>query len=249
MIRKISFSLFMLISIVFSASCNPTRISPTPQANMPNPASVYCEQQGNRSEIVTAADGSQYGVCIFPDDSLCDEWAYFRGECGPAEERSVPSDNGTVTAPAQVVINEPFDYCFAYPQGFTQQSYNDQVEVIALHSGVGSFAVGMVWIDAADAQGRTAGEIADEEVNAYGGSPKRWTVMMDGEDALVLDGMPGQNLIRKTYIVHNGTLYMLSFSPYQSDDETANAEMDALFASVTSTWVWMSSGKSCLPAD
>jgi putative hemolysin len=55
-----------------------------PQANMPNPASVYCEQNGNTLEIQTAADGSQNGVCVFPDGSTCDEWAYFRGECGPA---------------------------------------------------------------------------------------------------------------------------------------------------------------------
>ena len=51
---------------------------------MPNPATVYCDQNGNTHEIHTAADGGQTGVCIFPDGSTCDEWAYFRGECGPA---------------------------------------------------------------------------------------------------------------------------------------------------------------------
>jgi putative hemolysin len=56
--------------------------------NMPNPASVYCEQNGNRHEIQMAADGSQSGKCIFPDGSTCDEWAYFRGECGPAPQKS-----------------------------------------------------------------------------------------------------------------------------------------------------------------
>ena len=59
-----------------------------PPANMPNPASVYCEQQGNKLEILTAADGSQNGICVFPDGSTCDEWAYFRGECGPATQES-----------------------------------------------------------------------------------------------------------------------------------------------------------------
>jgi putative hemolysin len=59
-----------------------------PQARMPNPASVYCAQQGNKLEISTAADGSQNGICIFPDGSTCDEWAYFRGECGPALQKS-----------------------------------------------------------------------------------------------------------------------------------------------------------------
>jgi putative hemolysin len=70
----------------------------TPQANMPNPASVYCEQQGNRLEILTAADGSQAGVCIFPDGSECDEWAYFRGECKPT-----PAITGSVGVPTQTV--------------------------------------------------------------------------------------------------------------------------------------------------
>jgi putative hemolysin len=65
--------------------------------NMPNPASVYCEQNGNTSEIRTAADGSQSGVCIFPDGSTCDEWAYFRGECGPAIQTS-PTPATTVEA-------------------------------------------------------------------------------------------------------------------------------------------------------
>jgi putative hemolysin len=69
----------------------------TPQANMPNPASVYCEQNGNKLEIRTAADGSQSGICVFPDGSACDEWAYFRGECGLAGQTS-PTPFTTIEA-------------------------------------------------------------------------------------------------------------------------------------------------------
>ncbi len=50
---------------------------------LPNPAAVFCEEQGGTSEIVTAADGSQSGVCHFTDGSVCDEWAFFRGDCAP----------------------------------------------------------------------------------------------------------------------------------------------------------------------
>jgi putative hemolysin len=64
----------------------------TPPANMPNPASVYCEQNGNKLEIRTAADGSQSGICVFPDGGTCDEWAYFRGECGPAAQKRLTPD-------------------------------------------------------------------------------------------------------------------------------------------------------------
>ena len=60
----------------------------TPKVNMPNPASVYCVENGNKLEIHTAADGSQSGVCVFPDGSTCDEWAYFRGECGLTTQKS-----------------------------------------------------------------------------------------------------------------------------------------------------------------
>ncbi len=59
-----------------------------PQAGIPNPASVYCAQNGNKLEIRTAADGSQSGICVLPDGSICDEWAYFRGECGLAAQKS-----------------------------------------------------------------------------------------------------------------------------------------------------------------
>jgi putative hemolysin len=64
--------------------------------NMPNPASVYCKEQGNTLEIQTAEDGGQSGVCVFPDGSSCEEWAYFRGECGPESQ----------TSPAAVVTVE-----------------------------------------------------------------------------------------------------------------------------------------------
>jgi len=64
---------------------------------MPNPASVYCTQDGNKLEIHTAADSSQNGICIFPDGSTCDEWAYYRGECGPTAQKS-PTPAMTVEA-------------------------------------------------------------------------------------------------------------------------------------------------------
>jgi putative hemolysin len=85
-----------LIMVAALAACAAPRVQSSepaatdmPQANMPNPASVYCEQNGNQLEIRTAADGSQSGVCIFPDGSTCDEWAYFRGECGQAAQDSL----------------------------------------------------------------------------------------------------------------------------------------------------------------
>jgi putative hemolysin len=76
------------------------------QANMPNPASVYCTQQGNKLEIRTAADGSQNGICVFPDGSTCDEWAYYRGECDPAAQNS-PTPTLTMEATTDASGDSP----------------------------------------------------------------------------------------------------------------------------------------------
>ena len=74
----------MLCSLI--AGCAPAGTPTAPPAEgagLPNPAAAYCQEQGYKYEIRTAADGSQSGVCIFPDGSECDEWAFYRGECGP----------------------------------------------------------------------------------------------------------------------------------------------------------------------
>jgi putative hemolysin len=55
------------------------------ETGMPNPASVFCEEQGGTVDIRTDESGGQVGFCVFADGGECDEWAYFRGECAPAE--------------------------------------------------------------------------------------------------------------------------------------------------------------------
>lgn len=47
-----------------------------------NPASKYCTDLGYKLEIRKDSSGAEYGVCVFTDGSECDEWAFFRGECG-----------------------------------------------------------------------------------------------------------------------------------------------------------------------
>jgi putative hemolysin len=90
--KSIFISTIILISLTACTALQLQNPEPTakvtPPVNMPNPASVYCEDNGNVLEIRTAADGSQSGVCIFPDGSTCDEWAYYRGECSPASENN-----------------------------------------------------------------------------------------------------------------------------------------------------------------
>lgn len=75
--------------------------------NMANPASAYCEEQGFKLEIRTAQDGSQYGVCMFEDNTECEEWAYYRGECKPGDMDVAPPPT---TTPAGIT-NPASTYC------------------------------------------------------------------------------------------------------------------------------------------
>ncbi len=109
------------------AACTPGLMAPesisteTSQVNIPNPASVYCEQNGNKLEIHTAADGSQSGVCVFPDGSTCDEWAYFRGEC----DMAIPEN------PKQTQTEEPAPNASGgFMQPGTSESFTDWWGVI-----------------------------------------------------------------------------------------------------------------------
>jgi putative hemolysin len=90
--KRLITSMIILIILTACTGLQTQQPEPTstviPPVNMPNPASVYCKQNGYELEIRMAADGSQSGVCIFTDGSTCNEWTYYRRECGPTVENS-----------------------------------------------------------------------------------------------------------------------------------------------------------------
>ena len=45
---------------------------------IPNPASQFCINCGYCCEIRTDPQGGQFGVCVFPDGSECEEWSFYR---------------------------------------------------------------------------------------------------------------------------------------------------------------------------
>jgi putative hemolysin len=50
---------------------------------LPNPASVYCVQQGGRIEIIREPQGER-GLCVLPDGRRIDEWEFYRQSLSPA---------------------------------------------------------------------------------------------------------------------------------------------------------------------
>jgi putative hemolysin len=81
--------------------------------DMPNPASKFCQDQGFQLKLRTDASGTT-GYCVFPDGSECEEWAFYRGECGPAH---------TPFESPLGVPNPASEYCEA--QGYTVEMRTD----------------------------------------------------------------------------------------------------------------------------
>ena len=49
-------------------------------SEIPNPASVNCINNGGHLKIMSGVNG-EYGVCVFDDNSECEEWAFYRHTC------------------------------------------------------------------------------------------------------------------------------------------------------------------------
>lgn len=108
--RNLIISSIIILSIVVIGCTKPIEVTSTPitgpgDVNIANPASVYCEKQGYTLETRLDSEGNQYGVCIFPDGSECDEWAYFRGECALGGKNPA-TENKAVEAAKVLLANE-----------------------------------------------------------------------------------------------------------------------------------------------
>ncbi len=86
-------TVLMLFLLGWLSACAPAP-TPSPEAQLANPASVYCLEQGGMLTIEKLPNGGEYGVCTFPDGRACEEWAMFRGECptGEVDLSAAPHD-------------------------------------------------------------------------------------------------------------------------------------------------------------
>jgi putative hemolysin len=74
--------LFIFISCGTKTSKNSMKDLEKLYSGVPNPASIYCQELGYKTEFRTDSSGGQYEVCIFPDGSECGTWDFLKGKCG-----------------------------------------------------------------------------------------------------------------------------------------------------------------------
>jgi hypothetical protein len=155
----------------------------------------------------------------------------------PASEPT-REQSGDLGFPTESFSSDRLGLCFSYPQGYQQVPSGDFIE-IAGPGLPGSDVKALFWLEMSNAYDRSAETIAAQDLTlAAGANIVRSTLVLGGEPAVVLDGMPGQDLQRRVYVVRQPTLYVLAFMPTRSGDQAANEEMEKLYASVTGSWSW-----------
>lgn len=93
MLRRLIPVVCALAVAALVSACQPAAPSqPTSGAGLANPASTYCAALKYDLQIRSDSSGAQTGYCVFPDKTECEEWAFFRGECG--QDKSLCGQHG-----------------------------------------------------------------------------------------------------------------------------------------------------------
>jgi hypothetical protein len=141
------------------------------------------------------------------------------------------------TADLKLFINAEAGYCLLYP---TEDSIGLPALIIINPNGaVGGDMPGDAWaqISVEPAAGRTAAQVADEKIAEMGEGSNitRSEILIDGKQAIVVDGLLAQDPPREVFLVDNDRLYTLYFMPW---DPRADwfSELETLYSSVIASF-------------
>ena len=137
-----------------------------------------------------------------------------------------------VMAGMELLRNEEHGYCLLYPSGYSVERPNPDETVLVVGSLL-NVSEPRVYIKVSEAAGRTAAQAADDRVADFPGFEiKRSNATIAGQEAVVLDGVPGQDINRQIMIVRNGRLYQLTFVPASEDAGEVYVRMEQLYQKV-----------------
>lgn len=146
--------------------------------------------------------------------------------CYPASDSTTACPSPTTDT--KLLMNEEHGYCLLHPTGYnvvyppmeTCLAYTVNSMECQFVTFAGTDSPPSAWINVDEALSRTAGEVADAEIAILGSgfNIERTNLTVDGERAVLMDGLPGADPVRKLVIVHNDLLYTLTFTPWDKND-------------------------------
>ena len=144
------------------------------------------------------------------------------------------------TSETKLLTNAEEGYCLLYPAEYST-TFPDQIVINPASDGGEMPGDAWLYIEITDAAGRTAAQIADEGIAALGEgfNITRFEVEVDGEQAVVVDGLPAQDSARYVFIVHNERLYNLIFMPWHPN-AAEPTQLENLYTLVMATLHFLS---------
>ncbi|HEY5982066.1 MAG TPA: hypothetical protein VIU38_01220 [Anaerolineales bacterium] len=165
------------------------------------------------------------------------------GPVTPAEvPTSPPPLAGPTLAPTaapgqQEYTNQDFGFSFSYPAGYElQSSFPHSVVFLAPQDTSGHRERGWLAVElASEDNAEWYADQAKAENANFGIEITSSTQVIDGQQAYVLGGLPGQDLNRQVIVVYNGILYRFTFVPDDPAAGEAYEQMEALYAAIVNS--------------
>ena len=184
---------------------------------------------------------SSYGGFVYTNDTTAESrevvlqvLSTLSFPAGSTSTGACPSE----TADLKLFMNADDGYCFLYPmENTTLPPYM----VVINPNGIsgGDFLPGdaLVIVNMEAASGQTAAQVADEKIAQAGEgfNITRSEILIDGKQAIVVDGLPAQDSSREVFIVDNNRLYILFFEPWAPTADWFS-ELEKLYSSVIASF-------------
>lgn len=192
-------------------------------------------------------DPAEIQALGIPESVLPEGWFLITDVDTAAETDCPPPTDANVA-----FVNAAHGYCLLYPDGYVVEQPNPSETVLVVGSLM-NHTDPRVSISVEPASGRSASQAADgllEGLDMAAFNIERTATAIGGEEAVLLDGIPGQDLNRQLVVVHNGMLYHLFFSPFDPSLGETHARMEELFELVTDSLVFQTpSGEELIDSD
>ena len=133
----------------------------------------------------------------------------------------------------QLLINLAQGYCLQYPNGY-DIVFPNEMEIMLVKRSILNAEDPKFMINVEPTNGKTVEQVADQLAADYGVpglEVKRVPLEIDQEQAIMLDGLTGQDPNRQVVVIHNDRLYHMTITPMENSPDVL-AQAEALFNSV-----------------
>lgn len=151
------------------------------------------------------------------------------------------------TEDTRLLIQGTQGYCLQYPAEY-DLALPSESEIMLIKRSMVNVTEPRAHIIVQPAAGKTVEQVADQLVADYsvpGLEITRTALTIDGEQAVVLDGLGGQDVNRQLVVIHEGTLYHLSFLPMDKSQVETYSQAQALFDTVIRTFNFRPESNVC----